>query len=92
MAKISLDHLGADHLQPFRQAILYTMATPAAANTYAQIAEGMPVSEIYNKHHRYSKDFPVNNHNDLTWEAYNKAFGAKFELDFTLLRFESKVS
>ncbi|KAK7702580.1 hypothetical protein SLS64_009543 [Diaporthe eres] len=44
MAKIPLEHLDAEHFQPFRQALSNMLSTPVAESTYAQIIDGMPLS------------------------------------------------
>ncbi|KAG8159655.1 hypothetical protein KVR01_010292 [Diaporthe batatas] len=92
MAKIYLEHLDAEHLQPFRQALSNILSTPTAESTYAQILDGMPLSLTYRKNHWYWKNFPVSTHNDLCAGALEKAIAARSNFGFALLRFESKAS
>lgn len=92
MAKISLEYLDAEHLQPFRQALSNTLSTPVAESTYAQIIDGMPLSDVYEDNHWYLKDFPVEIHNVLCPGSFQKAISFRSNFDFTLLQFEAKVS
>lgn len=92
MAKIPLEHLDAEHLRPFRQALSNILSTPVAESTYAQIIDGMPLSDVYKHNHWYSKNFPVETHNDLCPGSLEKAKAFRSNIDFTLLQFEAKAS
>lgn len=92
MAKISLEHLDAEHLQPFRQALWNVLSTPVAESTHAQIIDGMPLSDVYEYDHWYLKDFPVETHHVLCAGSLEKAIAFRSSFDFTLLQFEAKVS
>lgn len=92
MAKISLEHLGAEHLHPFRRALSNILSTPVAESTYAQIIDGMPLSDVYKHNHWYLKNFPVENHNVLCADSLEKAIAFRSNFDSTLLQFEAKAS
>lgn len=92
MAKISLEHLGAEHLRPLHKAFSNILSTPVAESTYAQIIDGMPLSNVYKRNHWYSKNFPVETHNDLCAGCLEKAKAFRSDIDFTLLQFEAKAS
>lgn len=92
MANISMEHLDAGHLQPFRQALSNILSTPIAESTYAQIIDGMPLSATYARNYWYSENFPVETHNHLCAGSLEKAIAARSNFDFTLLQFEPKAS
>lgn len=92
MAKISLEHLDAEHLQPFRQALSNALSTPVAESTYAQIIDGMPLSAVYEHNHWYLKNFPVESHDVLCAGSLEKAISFRSNFDFSLLQFEAKAS
>lgn len=92
MAKISPEHLDAEHLQPLRQALSNILSTPVAESTYAQILDGMPLSDVYEYNHWYLKNFPVETHHVLCAGSLEKAIAFRSSFDFTLLQFEAKAS
>ncbi|KAH8777578.1 hypothetical protein F5883DRAFT_409655, partial [Diaporthe sp. PMI_573] len=92
MAKISLEHLDAEHLQPFHQPLSNTLSTPIAESTFAQLVDGMPLSAVYKRTHWYSENFAVETHEELCAGSLEKAVAFRTNFDFTLLQFESKAT
>lgn len=90
-ARMSLQDLDSEHGTPLRLALNNLLSTPVAEFTYAQIVDGMPVSDVYAEDHWFLEDWPVMQHEELCPGALEKTRAFRSEFDYLSLRLEAKV-
>lgn len=88
----SLQHLGIEHLQPLRRALMNFLSTPISEFTYAQIIDGQPTSDVYAADHYFRDGLPVTNHEELCPGSIEKARAFRADFNVLDLIFEPKVS
>lgn len=88
---MSLTSLDAEHQASFKHAMANLLSTPIAEFTYAQIVDGMPISNIYKEDHRFCEGFPVLDHKDLCPGTMDKTRAFRSQFDIDSVEFEPKV-
>lgn len=88
---MSLTSLDAEHQASFKHAMANLLSTPIAEFTYAQIVDGMPISNIYKEDHGFCEGFPVLNHEDLCPGIMNKTRAFRSQFDIDSIEFKPKV-
>lgn len=88
---MSLAGLDAEHLASFERALANLLSTPNAEFTYAQIADGMPTSDIYVTNHWFYEGFPVLDHKELCPGAMDRIRAFRSNFNIASLKFEPKV-
>lgn len=88
---MSLTSLDAEHQASFKHAMANLLSTPIAEFTYAQIVDGMPISNIYKEDHRFCEGFPVLDHKDLCPGTMDKTRAFRSQFDIDSVEFEPKL-
>lgn len=90
---ISLEHLDAEHLDPFCQALINVLSTGIAETTYAQIMDGQPIMETYVVPQFFTQEgMPVLSHKTICPGSLEKTRAFRSSLDVRSFKFEAKVS
>ncbi|KAG6356487.1 hypothetical protein INS49_015875 [Diaporthe citri] len=79
----SLEHLGIEHLQPLRRALINFLSAPITEFTCAQIIDGQPTSDVYATDHYVRDGLAVSDHEELCPGSKEKA--RAFRTDFNVL-------
>lgn len=88
---MSLSSLDMEHLASFKQAMANLLSTPNAELTYAQIVDGLPISQTYLMDHWFYEAFPVLGHEELCPGIMDKTHDFCSQFDVMSLKFEPKV-
>lgn len=88
---MSLHHLDAEHLEPLKQALNNLLSTTIAAQTYAQIVDGMPIASVYAEDHWFREGLPVMQHEELCPGVLEKTRSFRSQFDILSLEVPSKV-
>jgi hypothetical protein len=88
---MSLTSLDAEHQASFKQAMANLLSTPIAEFTYAQIVDGMPISNIYQEDHGLWEGSLILDHKDLCPGTMDKARAFRSQFDLDSVKFEPKV-
>lgn len=91
---LAIADLPTTHRQVFRQGLANVLATEIAQTTFAQIIDGLPLSDVENDKYdgSISMDHPLHNsHAELCPGALSKADQLREEFDDTSLQFKSTV-
>lgn len=89
---MSLQDLDPEHAIPLRLALSNLLSTPVAEFTYAQIVDGMPVSDVYAEDHFFREEWPVMQHEELCPGSLEKTRAFRSEFDYLALSLDAKVS
>lgn len=87
-----MDKLDASHLAAFTTALSSILSTTIAENTYAQILDGLPVTETYNEYANDRLHEPINNHKQLCPGSLEAVKGFRDDFDIHLLELDAAVS
>ncbi|KAH8774455.1 hypothetical protein F5883DRAFT_412019 [Diaporthe sp. PMI_573] len=79
----SPEHLGMEHLQPLRRALINFLSAPISEFTYAQIIDGQPTSDVYAADYYFREGLAVSDHKVLCPGSLEKA--RAFRSDFNVL-------
>lgn len=93
--QLSIDSLDGDHAELFRRAITRVLSTEIAETTYAQIIDGLPLSDVVKDTESGGPPdgHPINNsHRELCPGVLEKAREFREEFDPQILEFDSRVS
>lgn len=88
---MSLKSLDVEHLASFKQAMANLLSKPNAELTYAQIVDGLPISQTYMKDHWFYEAFPVLDHEELCPGSMDKTRDFCSQFDVISLKFEPEV-
>lgn len=88
-----MNDLHDEHADGLRQAIINVLQTDLALTTYAQIIDGLPLSDtVWDQYSsRYHRDHPINSHSTVCPGSIEKAIRFRDDFDIRDLRFKNEV-
>lgn len=89
---LTFDHLGIEHLQPLRRALINFLSAPISEFTYAQIIDGQPTSAVYGTAHNFVDGLSVFEHDELCPGSIAKTRAFRSDFNVLDLQFDPKVS
>lgn len=89
---VSPADLDAEHLEPFRRALLNLLSSPVAEFTFAQIVDGQPTSSVYAEDHYFREGLAVMHHENLCPGSIEKTRAFRSGFDIHDLKFEANAS
>lgn len=88
----SLGWLDENHFEAINSALRNVLATDVALQTYAQILDSLPLSEVaWESSRKISPQRPINSHSVLCSGVTEKAVQIRRHFDLAVLKFNSKV-
>lgn len=88
----SPEHLGIEHLEPLRRALINFLSAPISEFTYAQIIDGQPTSDVYAADHYFTEGLAVSDHEALCPGSLEKARAFRSDFNVLDLNFNPNVS
>ena len=91
IVKISLQYLAEQHHSTLASALANLLSTSIAEQTYAQIVDGLPLSDVWEKYPNDRHD-PIGNHRTLCPGSLEAVESLRLGFDIDVLELDATVS
>ena len=92
--RLTIEDLDIEHRGTLDRAIKNLLSTDLALTTYAQVLDGLPLSDVAwdRTSHKLHPQHPINSHDELCPGVLESARSLRDDFDVCSLHFDNKVS